>query len=307
VDQSSSWAQNNKIELRKFHTPTNKLSRALDSYNNTSLTKKLLTILQSSKYHKQLHFWFLQFFYRTTIYKRWCYVHDRGLAFLSLGMTLRGLTIRCAKDLAIIALYKERLKLHIQKWVVTMTPYSPCCLIFDVLKYFRNGTQGQNLKQATWSSSHHKAPTAWPTQACWKFYLPRTFSLQAKWELFLHKSRCQSLVNHSQGLYQATVCQITSPFLKNWSIFVACLNCFQLVSAFPRRHISQIFQTQFFTIFAGPILCCCNSVCALFSKPICSLHNRIISQSQMVQQQPLQVDLYPRAKLLWSTLFYSGL
>lgn len=85
-----------------------------------------------------------------------------------------------------------------------------------------------------------------------------------------HKSRCQSLVIHSQGLYQATVCQITSPFLKDWSIFVACLNCFQLVSAFPRRHISQIFQTQFFTIFAGPILCRCNSVCALFSKPICS-------------------------------------
>jgi len=192
-------------------------------------------------------------------------------------MTLRGLTIRCAKDLAIIARHKERLKLHIQKWVVTMTPYSPCCLMFDVLKYFRNGTQGQNLKQATWSSSHHQAPTAWPTQACWKFYLPRTFSLQAKWEPFLHKSRCQSLVIHSQGLYQATVCQITSPFLKDWSIFVACLNCFQLVSAFPHRHISQIFQTQFFTIFAGPILCCCNSVCALFSKPICSLHNRIIS------------------------------
>lgn len=92
-----------------------------------------------------------------------------------------------------------------------------------------------------------------------------------------HKSRCQSLVIHSQGLYQATVCQITSPFLKDWSIFVACLNCFQLVSAFPRRHISQIFQTQFFTIFAGPILCRCNSVCALFSKPICSLHNRIMS------------------------------
>ncbi len=81
----------------------------------------------------------------------------------------------------------------------------------------------------------------------------------------------------SQGLYQRTVSQITSPFLKNWSIFVACLNCFQLVSAFPRSHISQIFQSQFFTIFAGPILCCCSSICALFSKPICSLHNRIMS------------------------------
>ncbi len=74
------------------------------------------------------------------------------MSFLSLGMTLRGLTIRCAKDLAIIARRKERLKLHIQKWVVTMTPYSPCWLIFDVLKYFRKGTQGQNLKQVTWSS-----------------------------------------------------------------------------------------------------------------------------------------------------------
>lgn len=74
-----------------------------------------------------------------------------------------------------------------------------------------------------------------------------------------HKSRCQSLVIHSQGLYQATVCQITSPFLKNWSIFVACLNCFQLVSAFPLKSSkpssSQSLQVPFSAVAILSVPC----------------------------------------------------